>query len=151
MMEYNPATIRNGPAHSPGHQTKTPRLSQPVSPIRKLAQASYPHPSEGRQDANHNQKTNQNDRMDCSSVTRWNHEPCCVGQPKRDGSWWRVLTKWGPLEKGMIQNFCILLPWEPHEQYEKMTLKDEPHPQICRCPVCCWRTQRYSSKRNGSS
>ena len=56
MMEYNPATIRNGPVHSPGHQTKTPRLSQPVSPIRKLAQASYPHPSEGRQDANHSHR-----------------------------------------------------------------------------------------------
>ena len=29
---------------------------QPVSRIRKLAQASYPHPSEGRQSENYNQR-----------------------------------------------------------------------------------------------
>ena len=31
-----------------------------------------------------------------------------------DGSWWRVLTKWGPLEKGMANHFSILAlrtPW----------------------------------------
>ena len=28
--------------------------------------------------------------------------------PNRDGSWWRVLTKCGPLEKGMANHFNIL-------------------------------------------
>ena len=36
------------------------------------------------------------------------YEPCCVGPPKTDGSWWRVLTKCGPLEKGMANHFSIL-------------------------------------------
>ena len=36
--------------HGPAHQNKT----QPVLPIRKLLKASYPYPSEGRQNENHN-------------------------------------------------------------------------------------------------
>ena len=35
--------------HSPAHHSKTQFFPQPVSPIRKLAQASYPHPTDGRQ------------------------------------------------------------------------------------------------------
>ena len=33
------------------------------------------------------------------------NEPCCVGSPKTDGSWWRALTKRDPLEKGMANHF----------------------------------------------
>ena len=36
------------------------------------------------------------------------NEPCCIGPPKMDGSWWRVLTKRGPLEKGTANHFSIL-------------------------------------------
>ena len=39
---------------------------------------------------------------------------CHAGPPKMDGSWWRVLTKSGPLEKGMANHFSILTlrtPW----------------------------------------
>ena len=49
-----------------------------------------------------------------ASLTQWNYEPCCVGPPKTDRSWWRVLTKHGPLEKGMANHFNILAlrtPW----------------------------------------
>ena len=35
-----------------------------------------------------------------------------------DRLWWRVLTKWGPLEKGG-QTTSVFLPWEYHEQYKK--------------------------------
>ena len=47
-------------------------------------------------------------------LTQWNHEPCRVGPLKKDRSWWRVLTKCGPLEKGMANYFSILAlrtPW----------------------------------------
>ena len=47
-------------------------------------------------------------------LTQWNYEPCCVGTPKMDESWWRVLTKCGPLEKRMANHFSILTmrtPW----------------------------------------
>jgi len=39
--------------------------------------------------------------------------------PKMDGSWWRVLTKHGPLEKGMANYFSILA-LRTHEEYEKV-------------------------------
>ena len=41
-------------------------------------------------------------------LTQWNYEPCRVVPPKMDGSWWRVLTKRGPLEKGMGNHFSVL-------------------------------------------
>ena len=44
----------------------------------------------------------------------WNYEPYHVGPPKMDGLRWRVLTKCGPLEKGMTNHFNILalrMPW----------------------------------------
>ena len=47
-------------------------------------------------------------------LTQWNNEPCCVGPPKIDGSWWRVLGKCGPLEKTIESHFSILAlrtPW----------------------------------------
>ena len=47
-------------------------------------------------------------------LTQWNYEACSVGPPKMDGSWWRVLMKCGPLEKGMANHFSILalrIPW----------------------------------------
>ena len=37
-----------------------------------------------------------------------------VEPPKMDGSWWRVMTKHGPLEKGLANHFSILAlrtPW----------------------------------------
>ena len=41
-------------------------------------------------------------------LTQWNYESCFVRPPKMDGSWWSVLTKHGPLEKGMANHFGIL-------------------------------------------
>ena len=48
-----------------------------------------------------------------------------------DGSWWRVLTKCGPLEKGLANHFSIIA-FENHmnsmKRQKVMTLKDElPH------------------------
>ena len=53
-------------------------------------------------------KTNQSDHMDQPCLTQWNYEPWRVGPPKMDGSWCRVLTKCGPLDKGMANHFNIL-------------------------------------------
>ena len=46
-------------------------------------------------------------------LTQWNYEPCPVGPPKMDESGWRVLTKHGPLEKGMANHFSILASRTP--------------------------------------
>ena len=41
--------------------------------------------------------------------SKFNFAPLTIlTPPKIDSSWWRVLTKWGPLEKGMANHFSIL-------------------------------------------
>ena len=43
-----------------------------------------------------------------------------------DGSWWRILTKRGPLEKGMANRFSILEnPIKSMKRQKDMILKDE--------------------------
>ena len=59
-------------------------------------------------------------------LIKWNYEPCCVGPPKMNGSWWRVLTKRGPLMMGMANHFSILAlrtPWTVWKG-KKVGLKD---------------------------
>ena len=107
--------------------------------IRKLPQASYPHPSEGRQNENHNhRKLTQLITRIQPGLIQWNYEPCYVGPPKMDESWWKVLTKRGPLEKGMAKHFGILAlrtPWTAWKRQKDRTLKDEL-PRF----VCYWRS-----------
>ena len=46
------------------------------------------------------------------------YEPCRVGPPGTDGSWWRVLTNvfhW----RREWQTTSVFLPWEAHEQNDK--------------------------------
>ena len=50
---------------------------------------------------------------------------CHVGSPKTDGSWWRVLTECGPLEKGMTNDFSIQNPMNSMKRQKDRTLKDE--------------------------
>ena len=47
-------------------------------------------------------------------LTQWNYEPCRVGPPKMDGSWWRVLKKpWSTGEGNgkPLQYSCLRTPW----------------------------------------
>ena len=46
--------IPNFTEHGPGHQRRTQITPEPVPRIRKLPQTSYPYPSEGRHNGNHN-------------------------------------------------------------------------------------------------
>ena len=88
-----------------------PAFPQSVSAVGKLP---YPSPSEGRQTENHNHRK-------LTNLITWNTAlsdlmkpwamPCRATQ---DGSRWRVLTRRGPLEKGMANHFSILAsrtPW----------------------------------------
>ena len=54
------------------------------------------------------QTTSQSDHMDHSLVSLNETKTGHVGPPKMDRSWWRVLTKCGPLEKGMANHFSSL-------------------------------------------
>ena len=96
-----------------------PDPPQPVSPIGKPLQASYHYPSEDKQNGNHNYRklTKMITHITALSNSR-NYEPCLIGSLKMDGSWGRVLTKHGPLEKGMSNHFSIL-GLRSHEQYGK--------------------------------
>ena len=75
-------------------------------------------------------------------LTQWNYEPCRVGSPKMDGSWWRVLTKCGPLEKGMANHFsnhALRTPWsaaephEPHSIFMSSAFLDSTQSEIIQC------------------
>ena len=74
-----------------------------------LPWASYLSPTEGRQNENHNHRKLTNLITWTTSLSNsrklW---AMYVGPPKTDRSWWRVLTKRGPLEKGMANLFSIL-------------------------------------------
>ena len=61
-------------------------------------------------------------------LTQWNYELCHVEPPKMDGSWWRVLTKCGPLGKGMANHFqysCLENPMNSMKRKKDRTLKEE--------------------------
>jgi len=95
--------------------------------LSRLVIASYPSPPEGRQTENHNHRKITNlitwTTALSNSMKLW-AMPCRA--TKTDGSWWRVLTKWGQLENGMANHFSILAlrtPWTDVQKY--WTLKDE--------------------------
>ena len=77
-------------------------------------------------------------------LTQWNYEPCRVGLPKTNGSWWRVLTKHSPLEKGMANHFSILAlktPWTVRKGKKIGHWKMNSH--VSRCPICYWRSVEW--------
>ena len=99
---------------------------------------------------------NHNHRKWTNLITRTTNsmnEPCCVGPPKMEGSWWRVLKKCGQLVKWMANHF---LPWEPYEHHEKAKRYDTERwtSQVVRCPICYWRSGEIvpqRMKRQGQS
>ena len=105
--------------------TARPFTPQQVSPIRKLPQTSYPNPSEGSHTENHNNKkltklitwiTALSDSIKLRAML------CRATQD--DGSWWRVLTKCGPLEKGMaLQHSFLENPMNSMKRQKDMTWK----------------------------
>ena len=72
-------------------------------------------------------------------LTQWNYEPCYVGSLKMHGSWWRVLTKCGPLEKEM-ESHSSILTWRTQRTVwkSKKIWYRKVSPQGKRCPICCW-------------
>ena len=73
-------------------------------------------------------------------LIQWNYEPYYVGPPTMDGSWWRVLTKCGPLEKRIANHFSILAlrtPWTVWKA--KKIWHWKMNSQVGWCPICYWR------------
>ena len=58
-------------------------------------------------------------------LTQCNYEPCYVGPPKMNRSWWRVLKRdWRRDWRWDWQTTLAFLPWEPHEQHENAKIGD---------------------------
>ena len=74
----------------------------------------------------------------------------CVGPPKTDGSWWRVLTKCGPLEKGMANHFSLLALrtlMNSTKRKRDRTLKDEL-PRLLGAQYATGDQRRNNSRKN---
>ena len=102
-------------------------LSQSI-PSRSFHRPLNPNPSEDREaetTITENKPNWSHGPQPC--LTQWNYEPCHVGPPKMDRSWWRVLKKHGPLEKVMANHFSILALRTPltAKNQKDRTLKDE--------------------------
>ena len=77
------------------------------------------------------------------------HEPCHVRPPKMDRSLWRVLTKCGPLEKGMAKHFSILALRTPWTVWKgKMVWQWEMNSPGRKCPRCYWRRMKNNCRKN---
>ena len=95
--------------HSPTHQSKTQFSPWPVPPIRKLTQDSYPHPSEDRQNENHNHRK-------LTKLITWITTLCSLKKlwamlyraHKMDKLCWSSPTKHAPLEKAMANCLKVL-------------------------------------------
>ena len=98
----------------------------------------YPHPLEGRQNANHNPRKPNWSHGSQFCLTQWNYEACHVGPPKMDGGeFWQNVVHW----RREWQITSAFLSWGPHGQYEKIKRYEIERwsPQESRCPIYCWR------------
>ena len=73
------------------------------------------------------QETNQNwPHGSQSCLTQWNYESCHVESLKMGKSWWRVLTKCGPLRREWpLQCSCLENPTNSMKRQKDRTVKDE--------------------------
>ena len=120
----------------------------PVLPIRKLPQAlSIRGQTELKTTITENEPNWSHGSQPC--VTQWSYEPGHEGPPKTDRPRWRVMTKHGPVEKGMVNHFSILALWT---QWTVCKGKKIWHkrwtPQVGRGSVCYWkRVETYFQKK----
>ena len=93
------------------------------------------------------QKNQRNTNKTNLVISRHDHvylsetETCCVGPPTMDGSWWRVVTKCGPLEKGMAKHLSIpalRTPLNNMKRQKDMTLKNKL-PRLVGAQYTYWR------------
>ena len=115
--------------HGPAHQSKTQFYPQPVPPIRKLPQASYPHPSESRQNGNHN-------HWKLTKLITW------IAALFNSMNLWAILCmatqyRWVNMVEGSdktstgegngkpLQHSCLENPMNSRKRQKDMTLKDE--------------------------
>ena len=90
-----------------------------------------------------------NDHINQNPVYQWTYETCHVGLSKTDGSWWRVLTKCGPLEKGITNHTSILSVRTPWTGWKGKKMIPEDESTILVDVHCATgEKQRNSSRKN---
>ena len=106
-----------------------PFTSQPVPPIKKLPQTSYPHPSEGRQNENHNHRKLTNLITWTTALSNWMKLWAMSCRATQDG---QVMMEssdkmWSAGEGNgkALQYSCIKNPMNSMKRWKAMTLKDE--------------------------
>ena len=137
----------------PPHQNKTQFPPQSVSLLRKLPQASYPSPLEGRQTENHNhrQLTNLITRTTAlsNSMKLW-VMPCrpsqhrCIMVQSSDKTWSAGEGNGKPLQYSYLEN-----PMNSMKRQKDRTLKDEL-PRLVGVQYATgdqWRTKSRRMKR----
>ena len=88
----------------------------------------HPSPPEGRQTGNHNHRKLTNLITWTTALSpSMNYEPCRVGPPKTDGSWWSSDKMWSTGEGNgkPLQYSCLENPMNSMKRQKGMTLKDE--------------------------
>ena len=83
----------------------------------------------GRQNENHSHRKLSNwSHGPQPCLTQWNYEPCRVGPPKMDRSWWRVLHKMWSTGEGNGKPLlfsCLENPMSSTKKQKERTLNDE--------------------------
>ena len=82
-------------------------------------------------------------------LTQWNYEPCHVGPPKTDRSWWRVLTKCATGEGNgkPLQYSCLEDPMNSMKRQKDRKLKDEL-PKLVGAQYATEEQRRNNSRKN---
>ena len=129
--------------HGPAHQSKTQITPEPVPPIRKLPQASYP--LEGRQNGNHNYRKL---AKPITWVTALSNSMKLWDMPRRAGpgeEFWQNVVHW----RREWQTTSVFLPWGPHERYEKGKKCDSGRwaPKVGRCPYTPGKEEQRNNPR----
>ena len=133
-------------------QNKAQFSQQPVPSIRKLTQTSYPHPSEGRQNENHNHR--KLIKLITWSTTLPNSMKLWAMPCRATLDRWVIvesLIKHGSLEKGMANHLSIHALRTPRTvQTGKRYDTERWTPHVVRSPICYWRRARNSSRMKGA-
>ena len=138
-------------AHGPAHQSKTQITPEPVPPIRKLPQTSYPYPSEGGHNGNHNYiklaklitwVTTLSYSM--KLWTMWYR--ATQDGTGHGGEFWKNVVHWRR-EWQTTSYSCLENPMNSLKRQKDMTLKDEL-PRLVGAQYATGEEWRNSSRKN---
>ena len=141
-FEHDWATKLNWTEHGLVHRNKKQFALLLVCPIRKLPQASYPYPSEGRQNENHNHRKLTKLITWTTALSNSMKLWAMLCGATQDG-WFMVESSdemWSTGEGNgkPLQYSCFENPMNSMKKQRYDT--ERWTTQVGRCPICYWRT-----------